>query len=124
MSLRTPLARVRHLGSAKDGTRHWWVQRVTALALIPLSLWFVISIIGVLGADHQAMVEWVGNPLTATLLVLLIAATFYHAALGLQVVIEDYVSDKVARIAAILFVQGLSFLLAVIGIISVLSILF
>lgn len=124
MSLRTPLARVRHLGSAKDGTRHWWVQRVTALALIPLSLWFVISIIGVLGADHQAMVEWVGNPLTATLLVLLIAATFYHAALGLQVVIEDYVGDKVARIAAILFVQGLSFLLAVIGIISVLSILF
>ena len=124
MSLRTPHARVRHLGSAKDGTRHWWVQRVTALALIPLSLWFVISIIGVVGADHQAMVEWVGNPLTATLLVLLIAATFYHAALGLQVVIEDYVSDKVARIAAILFVQGLSFLLAVIGIISVLSILF
>ncbi|HLW26747.1 MAG TPA: succinate dehydrogenase, hydrophobic membrane anchor protein [Kiloniellales bacterium] len=124
MSLRTPLARVRHLGSARDGTRHWWVQRVTALALVPLTLWFVISIISNLGADHPALVDWIGNPLTATLLILLIGATFYHAVLGLQVVIEDYIHDKVARIATLLLVQGLGFLLAVIGIISVLSILF
>ena len=124
MSLRTPLARVRHLGSAKDGTHHWWVQRVSAIALVPLTLWFVISIIGLLGADHRTLVDWVSNPLTATLLVLLIVATFYHAVLGLQVVIEDYIQDRVARIATLLFVQGLGILLAVIGIISVLSILF
>mgnify|MGYP001224195897 CR=1 FL=1 len=124
MSLRSPLARVRHLGSAKDGTNHWWVQRLTALALVPLTLWFVISIIGLLGADHRAMVDWVSNPLTASLLILLLVATFYHAVLGLQVVIEDYVHDRVARLASLLLVQGLGFLLATIGIVSVLSLFF
>lgn len=124
MSLRTPLARVRHLGSAKDGTHHWWLQRVTALALVPLLLWFVISVIGMLGADHRSMVDWVSNPVTAALLSLLIIATFYHAVLGLQVVIEDYMHDRVARMAVLLLVQGLGFLLATVGVISVLSLLF
>ncbi|MDF2094657.1 succinate dehydrogenase, hydrophobic membrane anchor protein [Aquibaculum arenosum] len=124
MSLRTPLARVRHLGSAKDGTHHWWLQRVTALALVPLLLWFVISVIGMLGADHRSMVDWVSNPVTAALLILLIIATFYHAVLGLQVVIEDYMHDRVARMAVLLLVQGLGFLLATVGVISVLSLLF
>ncbi|HLS68796.1 MAG TPA: succinate dehydrogenase, hydrophobic membrane anchor protein [Kiloniellales bacterium] len=124
MSLRTPLAHVRHLGSAKDGTHHWWMQRVTALALVPLTLWFVISLIGLLGADHGAMVEWVSNPLTASLLILLLLATFYHVVLGLQVVIEDYIQDRVARVATLLLVQGLGFLLATIGIVSVLTLFF
>ncbi|WP_366555604.1 succinate dehydrogenase, hydrophobic membrane anchor protein [Aquibaculum sediminis] len=124
MSLRTPLARVRHLGSAKDGTHHWWLQRVTALALVPLLLWFVISVIGMLGADHRSMVDWVSNPVTAALLILLIIATFYHAVLGLQVVIEDYIHDRVARMAVLLLVQGLGFLLTTVGVISVLSLLF
>lgn len=124
MSLRTPLARVRHLGSAKDGTHHWWLQRVTALALVPLLLWFVISVIGMLGADHRGMVDWVSNPVTAALLILLIIATFYHAVLGLQVVIEDYIHDRVARMAVLLLVQGLGFLLATVGVISILSLLF
>src|SRR5690554_5048383 len=124
MSLRTPLARVRHLGSAKDGTHHWWLQRVTALALVPLLLWFVISVIGMLGADHRSMVDWVSNPVTAALLSLLIIATFYHAVLGLQVVIEVYMHDRVARMAVLLLVQGLGFLLATVGVISVLSLLF
>lgn len=124
MSLRTPLARVRHLGSAKGGTHHWWLQRVTALALVPLLLWFVISVIGMLGADHRSMVDWVSNPVTAAFLILLIIATFYHAVLGLQVVIEDYIHDRVARMAVLLLVQGLGFLLATVGVISVLSLLF
>lgn len=124
MSLRTPLARVRHLGSAKDGTHHWWMQRVTALALVPLVLWFVISVISLAGAERAAVADWVGNPLTATLLILLLVATFYHAVLGLQVVIEDYIHDRVARVATLLLVQGLGMLLAVVGILSVLTLLF
>jgi len=124
MSLRTPLARVRHLGSAKDGTHHWWLQRVTALALLPLTLWFVISVIGLAGADHAAVAAWAGHPLSAALLVLLLVATFYHAVLGLQVVIEDYVHDRVARTALLLLVQGLGILLATLGILSVLALLF
>lgn len=124
MSLRTPLARVRHLGSAKDGTHHWWLQRVTALALLPLILWFVISVISLAGADHAAVAAWAGHPLSAALLVLLLVATFYHAVLGLQVVIEDYVHDRVARTALLLLVQGLGILLATLGILSVLALLF
>lgn len=124
MSLRTPLARVRHLGLAKDGTHHWWLQRVTALALLPLTLWFVISVIGLAGADHDAVAAWAGHPLSAALLVLLLVATFYHAVLGLQVVIEDYVHDRVARTALLLLVQGLGILLATLGILSVLTLLF
>lgn len=124
MSLRTPLARVRHLGSAKDGTHHWWLQRVTALALLPLILWFVISVVSLAGADHAAVAAWAGSPLSAALLILLLVATFYHAVLGLQVVIEDYVQDRVARTALLLLVQGLGILLATLGILSVLALLF
>jgi succinate dehydrogenase / fumarate reductase membrane anchor subunit len=91
MSYRTPLGRVRGLGSAKEGVAHWWAQRLTALALIPLTLWFVISVVQMIGADPPQVVEWIGSPVTAILLIVLIGATFHHAQLGVQVVIEDYV---------------------------------
>lgn len=123
MSLRTPLARVRHLGSAKDGTHHWWLQRVTAIALVPLALWFVASVVSLAGAGHAEVAAWAGGPLTATLLVLLLVATFYHAVLGLQVVIEDYVHHHLARTGLLLLVKGLGLLLATLGVLSVLSLL-
>jgi succinate dehydrogenase / fumarate reductase membrane anchor subunit len=123
MSLRTPLARVRHLGSAKDGTHHWWAQRLTALALIPLTLWFVASVISLVGAEHGAVVAWIGHPVSAVLLLILIVAVFYHAYLGLQIVIEDYVHNKGAKLALMLAVQGLSLLLGTAAVLAVLSIL-
>ena len=98
MSLRSPLGRARGLGSAKEGVEHWWHQRLTALALIPLSLWFVASVAFMAGMDHATFIAWVGNPLVAVLLVLLIVALFYHLKLGVQVVIEDYVHHPAAKL--------------------------
>lgn len=124
MSYRSPLGKVRGLGSAKDGTHHWWMQRLTALALIPLAIWFVVSVVVLLGQNHAAFAAWVKNPLSATLLILLIAATFHHAQLGVQVVIEDYVHGEGAKLAAIILVKGAALVLAGIGIVSVLRIAF
>ncbi len=124
MSLRSPLGRARGLGSAKSGTQHWWAQRLTALALVPLTIWFVIAIIAATGSDHANAVAFIGNPVTAVLLILLIVATFHHAQLGLQVVIEDYVHTKPLEIAALLAIKGLAIVLALAAIFAVLSIAF
>jgi len=119
-SFRSPLSRARGLGSAKEGVAHWWAQRATAVALVPLSLWFVASVISLAGADRAAVAAWAGQPLPAVLLILLIAATFHHAQLGLQVVIEDYVHAEGVKLAAILAVKGLAVLLAAAAIFAVL----
>ena len=124
MSLRSPLARVRGLGAAGEGVGHWWAQRVTALALVPLTVWFVIAVAGHAGASYQEMRAWLGSPFSAGMMILLIAATFYHAALGLQVVLEDYVHHEGAKIASILVVKGLAIILGLTAALSVLSILF
>lgn len=121
-SLRSDLGRVRGLGAAKDGTGHWWAQRVTALALVPLTLWFAASIVALAGADHATVVDWIGSPVPAVLLVLLIVATFHHAQLGLQVVIEDYVHREGMKVALILFVKGAAVLLGVVALFAVLRI--
>lgn len=124
MNLRSPLARARGLGSAKSGVEHWWAQRWTAAALVPLALWFVIALIAHVGAGHDAAVAWIGHPVTAVLLVLLVAATFHHAQLGLQVVIEDYVHTEWLKVSAIAVLKGVAIVLALIGIFSVLKIAF
>ncbi len=123
-ALRTPLARVRGLGSAKGGTSHWWAQRLSSLAMIPLTVWFVASVVAMAGADHAAMQAWIASPLVAGLLILLVVATFYHGYLGLQVVIEDYVHHEGVKIASIVAVKGLAILLSLSAILSILSILF
>lgn len=124
MSFRTPLGRVRGLGSAKDGTHHWWAQRLTAIALVPLTVWFVVSILMLAGAERTAISEWLANPVTAGLLVLLIVATFHHGQLGLQVVIEDYVHTEAWKIGLIVFVKFAALLFGGIGIVSVLKLAF
>lgn len=91
MSLRTPLGKAIGLGSAQSGAHHWWMQRVTAVALIPLALWFVWALMSLLGADQATVQAWISQPLNAAMLMALVIAMFYHAQLGLQVVIEDYV---------------------------------
>jgi succinate dehydrogenase / fumarate reductase membrane anchor subunit len=122
--LRSPLGRAIGLGSAKEGVEHWWWQRVSSIALVPLSLWFVISVIGLAGADLDTVVTWLDNPVAAVLFVLLIAATFYHGALGLQVVIEDYVENEGAKLAALIVMKLAAFLLAALGIFAVLKLAF
>ncbi|MGE0154668.1 MAG: succinate dehydrogenase, hydrophobic membrane anchor protein [Reyranellaceae bacterium] len=117
--LRSPLARVRGLGSAKEGTHHWWAQRLTALALIPLTIWFVVSLIAHTGADHAAAAAWVGSLWPAALLILTVVLTFHHGQLGLQVVIEDYVHNEALKIAGILAVKGLALLLSVVAIAAI-----
>src|SRR5215469_976377 len=120
--MRSPLGRAIGLGSAKEGVEHWWVQRITAVALVPLTLWFVIALIGLVGADLETMESWVSRPLPAILLVLLLIAMFYHMALGLQVVVEDYVRGELAKLGLVIIVRLLCFALAVGGIFAVLSI--
>jgi succinate dehydrogenase / fumarate reductase, membrane anchor subunit len=119
--MRSPLGRAIGLGSAKEGVEHWWLQRITAVALVPLSLWFVIAIIRLVGADSDGVRDWVGNPLPAIMLVLLLIATFYHAALGLEVVIEDYVHAELTKLGLVVIVRLGCFALAVAGMFAVLS---
>ncbi len=124
MSLRSDLGKVRGLGSAKEGVAHWWAQRLTAIALVPLVLWFVAGIAGLAGADLVAVRGWIANPVTAVLLVLLIGTAFHHAQLGLQVVIEDYVHSEGCKLAGIILIKFLAVALAAAGIFSVLRIAF
>lgn len=122
MSIRTPLARVRGLGAAKDGTHHWWLQRVTAVILIPLVLWFIISLLAISHSDYATFQQWLSNPIRAGLMVTLLVATFYHASLGMQVIYEDYVRPEGAKVAALLVTQFVLFLLGAISVIAVLKV--
>jgi succinate dehydrogenase, hydrophobic membrane anchor protein len=121
-TLRTQLGRVRGLGAAHHGVGHWWAQRVTAVALVPLAVWFVASIVALAGADHAAVVDWIRNPVSAVLLVALIAAVFHHAQLGVQVVIEDYVHHEGVKIGSLLAVKAVLLLLALAAVFAVLRI--
>ncbi len=122
--MRSPLARARGLGATGEGLGHWWAQRMSALALIPLTIWFVVSMIALIGADYQAARDWAGSPVVAGLLILFIVATFHHTALGLQVVIEDYVHDKAMKLAAIISVNALAIILGLACVLAVLVVLF
>tara|TARA_A100001037_G_scaffold189086_1_gene169293 strand:- start:2448 stop:2825 length:378 start_codon:yes stop_codon:yes gene_type:complete len=122
MNMRSPLSRARGLGSAKTGTAHWWAQRLTALALVPLVIWFVVSMIVVTGADHEAAVAFISIPINAVLLILLIVATFRHGQLGLEVVIEDYIHTKWLEVALIIAVKGAAVFLGVTSVYAVIAI--
>jgi succinate dehydrogenase / fumarate reductase membrane anchor subunit len=110
------------MGSAKGGTRHWWMQRVTSIALLPLSIWLIFSLTRLMGADYVVVLEWIGNTFNAVLLLAFLTAAFHHAAAGLQVVIEDYVRDELKRFAAICAVNGLAVLMWLAATLSVLRI--
>ncbi|AWU94709.1 succinate dehydrogenase, hydrophobic membrane anchor protein [Azospirillum sp. INR13] len=121
-TLRSPLQVARGLGSAKHGTEHWWSQRLTAIALVPLTVWFVFGVIGHLGADHAAFVAWMKSPFSAVMMVLTAVVTFHHAQSGLQVVIEDYVHVEWQKMALIIGVKFLSFALAAACVLAVVKI--
>ena len=120
MSLKSDLAHVRGLGSAKDGTHHFWRQRVTAVALIPLSLWFVTSLLCIVDAPHAEVVEWIKAPHVTALMVALVVALFYHLKLGLQDVFEDYIHAEWLKITARI---SLNLGAALFGLVSILAIL-
>ena len=120
--MRSPLGRARGLGSARAGSHHWWVQRLTAVALVPLTLWFIFAVIHLSGASHQTVIDWLSSPWTLAPMLALIVATFHHLQLGLQVVIEDYVHNEPVKIASVLAMKGACVLLALVCIVSVLKI--
>jgi succinate dehydrogenase / fumarate reductase, membrane anchor subunit len=121
--MRSPLGQALGLGSAKDGVEHWWLQRVTAIALVPLTVWFLASIIVHTGGDYVASIAWLRTPIATFLMVLLLIGLFYHTALGLQVIIEDYVHSGM-KIPALLGMRFGCFGLAVAGISATLRIAF
>ena len=120
---RSPLAEARGLGSAKEGVHAWWLERVTAVALVPLTLWLMASLIGFGGRDYAAVIAWLSDPLVALLLVLLLLALFVHLALGLKVIIEDYVHSR-AKIPALIAARLICVVLCVAGILATLSVSF
>ena len=121
--MRSPLARVIGLGSAKEGVGHWWAERVSAVALVPLTLWFIASIIAHTGSDYATFIAWLRTPLAVVLMILLLIALFHHTALGLQVVIEDYIHSG-TKFAAVIAVRLGCLTLAVAGILATLRIAF
>ncbi|MFK7852738.1 MAG: succinate dehydrogenase, hydrophobic membrane anchor protein [Granulosicoccus sp.] len=121
---RTPLSQVKGLGSAKEGTDHFWKQRLTAIALIPLVLWLGFSIASLPSMDYLAIREWLSQPFSAIVMILFLISGFFHARLGLQVVIEDYVGSHGPRTAAIIAVTFIGAALCVTGVFSVMRIAF
>ena len=102
MSLMSPLNRVLGLGQAKGAAEHWWLQRMTAVALLPLGLWFAYEFLTLQSFEYASVVAWVREPATSILLILLVVAVGYHSALGVQVVVEDYVTGKGLRAATLM----------------------
>ena len=119
MSLRNPLAKARGLGSAKDGTGHWWAQRVSAIALVPLVLYLLYLLVSLAGADYATVRLSIAEPLNAVLLVLFIGTAFWHARLGLQVVIEDYIHVGWLEITLMIAVKFVYVALGVAAIIAI-----
>ncbi len=122
MNIRSQLAVARGLGSARAGVGHWWGLRISSVALVPLTLWFVAGLATQLGAGYESAIAWLSSPLQAVLMMIFLAATFYHSQLGLQVIVEDYVHVEWAKMATLVVLQLANIALAVAAIFSVLMI--
>jgi succinate dehydrogenase / fumarate reductase membrane anchor subunit len=119
-SLRTPLGRVRFLGSARTGTRHFWHQRLTSVANVPLTIAFVLIVMGVLGRNHAAVVQIMGSTFVAITMLLFVIGSVYHMWLGMQVIIEDYVHDELTKLVTLM---ANTFFSAAVGLAAVFAIL-
>ena len=119
--MRSQIGRVRGSGPAHAGVHHWKAERVTSVALVPLTVWFVVAVMSHLGADQPAIAAWAGRPLNAALLLALVVMTFHHMQLGLQVVWEDYIHNTLRRDAVILATKGACLLLGLMAAVAVLK---
>src|SRR6516225_9879201 len=111
-SLRSPLGRVEGLGSAKSGVHHWWLQRLTSIALVPLTIWFMVSLLSLPSLDHVTVLAWMAQSWTALLLILLVLVATWHSQLGVRVVVEDYVHGSGARTLTLVLIGFAHVLLA------------
>ena len=124
VNLRSPLGRVLGLGAAKEGVHHWWTQRLTAIALVPLSLWFVASLLALPALDFTTVYAWMRQSWTALLLIIFVAVATWHSQLGVRVVIEDYVHGVGARTLTLVLVSFAHIGLAAAGVFAVLRVAF
>jgi len=124
VSLRSPLGRVLGLGSARGGSSHWYAQRVTAVALVLLALWFVVSLALLADASYEQVTGWLRWPLNSALALLLVVVAAWHAVLGLQVIVEDYVADEGKRMLVLIAIKFAFVVAAVVGVLAVLRIAF
>jgi succinate dehydrogenase / fumarate reductase, membrane anchor subunit len=124
VSLRSPLGRVLGLGAAHSGVHHWWTQRLTSLALVPLSIWFVVSLLALPSLGHATVVAWMGQSWTALLLVIFVLVAAWHSQLGVRVVVEDYVHGTGAKTLTLVIVSFAHVLLAAAGVLAVLKVAF
>ena len=123
--MRSTLGQARGLGAGGSGiVEHWRVERITAIALVPLTIWFVVAVLTLLGADQAHVARWVGHPVNTVLLLALIAMTFHHMQLGLQVIIGDYIHSRPLELAATLANKGAALLLALFAAVAVLKMSF
>jgi succinate dehydrogenase / fumarate reductase membrane anchor subunit len=123
-SLRSPLGAVSGLGSAKGGAHHWWMQRLTSIALVPLTVWFTVSILSLPSLDHVTVVSWMAQSWTSLLLILLVLVATYHSQLGVRVVVEDYVHSSGMRTLTLVTLTFVHTLLAVAGVFAILKVAF
>jgi len=122
MTLRSVLSHAKGLSLAKEGLRHWLLQRLTALALIPLTFWFVISLIGLVGTGYNEFIYWLDKPANAAFMILFLAIAFHHAQLGMQVIFEDYISNQFWKTSCVVIVRLGCYLLMALSIFSILKI--
>jgi succinate dehydrogenase / fumarate reductase membrane anchor subunit len=122
--MRSQLSRARGMGAAKSGIHHWWAERVTAIALVPLTIWFVYAVLHLLGAPQASVHRFVANPVNTVLLLAMVAMTFHHMQLGLQVVMEDYIDSQKWQAVAILLNKAVALLLGLLCAISILRMAF
>jgi succinate dehydrogenase membrane anchor subunit len=121
MSLRSPLATVLGRGSAKEGVHHWWLQRLTSVALVPLTVWFVVSLLSVPSFDHATISAWMGQLWTAVFLILLVLTAAWHSQLGVRVVVEDYVHGHGAKALVLALITFFHVVIAAAGVLAILK---
>lgn len=121
---RTPLRAALGHGPARTGVHHWWLQRLTSVAMIPLGLWLIVSLILVDAQDHQAVLRWLGTPGTLVMMSLLLLALFHHLALGLQVIVEDYVHGRWSKLVLVVVIKLASVVLVTIALVAMLAVAF
>jgi succinate dehydrogenase / fumarate reductase membrane anchor subunit len=124
MSLRSPLGKALGTGSAKEGVHHWWRQRLTSIALVPLSIWFVVSLLSLPSLDHATVVAWMGQSWTALLFVLFVLVATWHSQLGVRVVVEDYVHGAGAKTLTLVVITFAHALVAAAGVFAILKVAF